>query len=140
MAQRGSHKPTLRPKYIPYTYMDPLGSPLFHHCTTYPNTPFHSKRLLLSKLCGAISVSMWEFLKMGRALRDPLPRGHSHQQMFIRDMLRASQRASHIGVSQQHVFKGYLEGQGDLVSRLITPITHIITLMISIINLLTKSP
>ena len=24
-AQRGSHIPTLRPKYIPYTYMDPLG-------------------------------------------------------------------------------------------------------------------
>ena len=25
-AQRGSHIPTLRPKYIPYTYIDPLGS------------------------------------------------------------------------------------------------------------------
>ena len=24
-AQRGSHIPTLRPKYLPYTYMDPLG-------------------------------------------------------------------------------------------------------------------
>ena len=24
-AQRGSHIPTLRPKYIPYAYMDPLG-------------------------------------------------------------------------------------------------------------------
>ena len=24
-AQRSSHIPTLRPKYIPYTYMDPLG-------------------------------------------------------------------------------------------------------------------
>ena len=24
-AQRGSHIPTLRPKYIPYSYMDPLG-------------------------------------------------------------------------------------------------------------------
>ena len=24
-AQRGSHIPILRPKYIPYTYMDPLG-------------------------------------------------------------------------------------------------------------------
>ena len=35
---------------------------------------------------------------------------------------------------------GYLEGQGDLVSRLITPITHIVTLIIPIINLLTKSP
>ena len=34
----------------------------------------------------------------------------------------------------------YLEGQGDLVSRLITPITHIVTLFIPIINLLTKSP
>ena len=25
-AQKGSHIPTLRPKYIPYTYMDPLGT------------------------------------------------------------------------------------------------------------------
>ena len=24
-AQRVSHVPTLRPKYIPYSYMDPLG-------------------------------------------------------------------------------------------------------------------
>ena len=36
--------------------------------------------------------------------------------------------------------KAYLEGQGDLVSRLVTPITHIITLVIPIINLLIKSP
>ena len=36
--------------------------------------------------------------------------------------------------------RSYLEGQGDLVSRLITPITHIVTLVIPIINLLTKSP
>ena len=34
----------------------------------------------------------------------------------------------------------YLEGQGDLVSKLISPITHIVTLVILIINLLTKSP
>ena len=33
-----------------------------------------------------------------------------------------------------------LEGQGDLVSRLRTPTTHIIPLVIPIINLLTKSP
>ena len=33
-----------------------------------------------------------------------------------------------------------LEGQGDLVSRLVTPITHIVTLNIPIINLLIKSP
>ena len=25
-AQRGSYIPTLRPKYLPYTYMDPLGN------------------------------------------------------------------------------------------------------------------
>ena len=31
----------------------------------------------------------------------------------------------------------YLEGQGDVVNRLITPITHIVTLIIPIINLLT---
>ena len=36
--------------------------------------------------------------------------------------------------------EGYLEGQGDLVSRLITTITHIVTPFIPIINLLTKSP
>ena len=34
----------------------------------------------------------------------------------------------------------YLEGHGDLVSRLITPIRHIITPIIPIVNLLTKSP
>ena len=34
----------------------------------------------------------------------------------------------------------YLEGQGYLESRLITPITHIVTLIIPIISLLTKSP
>ena len=38
------------------------------------------------------------------------------------------------------VWGTYLEGQGDLVSRLINPITHRVTLVIPIINLLTKSP
>ena len=33
-----------------------------------------------------------------------------------------------------------LEGQGDLVRRLVTHITHIVTLVIPIINMLTKSP
>ena len=37
-------------------------------------------------------------------------------------------------------FSYYLEGQGDLVSRVITPRTHIVTLVIPLINLLTKSP
>ena len=36
--------------------------------------------------------------------------------------------------------RDHLEGQGDVVSRLITPITHLVTLVILIINLLTKSP
>ena len=36
--------------------------------------------------------------------------------------------------------RAYLEGQGDLVSRIITPINHIVTPCIPIINLLTKSP
>ena len=35
--------------------------------------------------------------------------------------------------------KSCLEGQGDLVSRLITPKTHIVILIILISNLLTKS-
>ena len=34
----------------------------------------------------------------------------------------------------------YLEGQGDLVSRLITPIAQIVALIIPTISLLTKSP
>ena len=34
----------------------------------------------------------------------------------------------------------YLEGQGDLVSSFITPKTHIVTPIIPIINLVTKSP
>ena len=34
----------------------------------------------------------------------------------------------------------YLEGQGDLVSGFITPITHIVALVIPLVNLLTKSP
>ena len=34
----------------------------------------------------------------------------------------------------------HLEGQGDLVSRLITPIIHIVNPFIPIINLVTKSP
>ena len=33
-----------------------------------------------------------------------------------------------------------LEGQGDLVSRLIAPITRTVTLFIPLINLLAKSP
>ena len=37
-------------------------------------------------------------------------------------------------------FRSDLEGQGDLVSRLITAITHIVTLLIPIISLLSKSP
>ena len=34
----------------------------------------------------------------------------------------------------------YLEGQGDLVTRLVTVITHLVTLVNPVINLLTKSP
>ena len=34
----------------------------------------------------------------------------------------------------------YFEGQGDLGSRLITPIAPVVTLLIPITNLLTKSP
>ena len=36
-------------------------------------------------------------------------------------------------------FMIYLEGQGDLASRLMPPITHAVTLIIPIINLATKS-
>ena len=34
----------------------------------------------------------------------------------------------------------YLEGHGDLVSRLITPVSHILTPIVPIIDLLSKSP
>ena len=36
--------------------------------------------------------------------------------------------------------RDYLGGQGDLVSRVITLLTHIVTLVIPIINPLAKSP
>ena len=39
-----------------------------------------------------------------------------------------------------HLGRLYLEGHGDLVSKLIIPITHIKTPVIPLINLLTKSP
>ena len=38
------------------------------------------------------------------------------------------------------IFEKYLEGQGDLASRLITPITHIVTLVILVLTRLPKSP
>ena len=51
-AQRASHIPTLKPKYIPYTYMDPLGN--LHPCAlawalsaslqTSPRSVFSSRR------------------------------------------------------------------------------------------------
>ena len=37
-------------------------------------------------------------------------------------------------------FKGYLEGQGDLLSRLIRGIIGVTIWVIGVINLLTKSP
>ena len=37
------------------------------------------------------------------------------------------------------VLRVYLEGHEDLVSRLVTPLTHIVTPVIPLINLLTKS-
>ena len=46
-AQRGSHIPTLRPKYIPYSYMDPLGL-ILECCTWFCTLPWEevSPRLL----------------------------------------------------------------------------------------------
>ena len=43
-------------------------------------------------------------------------------------------------MSGKHVERSLLGGSRDLVSRLITPITHIVALSIPITNLLTKSP
>ena len=46
-----------------------------------------------------------------------------------------------VGGSSSYIgFRAYLEGQGDLVSRVLTPITHIVTLVLPLILLLTKSP
>ena len=45
-----------------------------------------------------------------------------------------------VDVKASHEHAHYLEGQGDLLSRLITPITHIVTPIIPIINLIIKSP
>ena len=42
-------------------------------------------------------------------------------------------------MSSSKTCKVYLEGQGDLVRRLITPITHIATFIIPLINQLAKS-
>ena len=39
-----------------------------------------------------------------------------------------------------YYLKSYLEGKGGVVSRLIAPITPIVTLLIPTINLLTESP
>ena len=52
-------------------------------------------------------------------------------------------RALGLGLRVWGYHKSYLEGQGDLVSRLITSITHIVTIrnpIIPIISLVTKSP
>ena len=38
------------------------------------------------------------------------------------------------------ILGSYLEGRGDVVSRLTAHITHTVTLIIPIINLLTRSP
>ena len=45
-----------------------------------------------------------------------------------------------VKIQQGLELRACLEGQVDLVSSFITPITHIVTLLIPIINPLTKSP
>ena len=45
-----------------------------------------------------------------------------------------------VRLRQKRKQTSYLEGQGDSVSRLITPITHLVTLIIPIITPVTKSP
>ena len=55
--------------------------------------------------------------------------------------LRPQHILSYSRDSESHMLNvAYLEGQGDLVGRLRTPITHILTLFIPMIKLLTKSP
>ena len=53
-AQRGSHIPTLRPKYIPYTYMDPLGG-------TSPECPGRSKLPARCGLCKPSRIDRGRF-------------------------------------------------------------------------------
>ena len=43
-------------------------------------------------------------------------------------------------VTLSQLARVYLEGQGDLVDKLITPVTHIVTPIIPIVNLVTESP
>ena len=43
-AKRGSHIPTLRPKYLPYSYMDPLGH-LLAPCESERRLRVHGVRL-----------------------------------------------------------------------------------------------
>ena len=57
--------------------------------------------------------------------------------------IRASSTASsprYLTCKEPATEGAYLEGQEDLASRLITSITHIVTLIIPLANLLTKSP
>ena len=53
---------------------------------------------------------------------------------------KGSFRPSLIPRHRTHVSALYLEGQGDLVSRLMTPMTQIVALVNPMINPLTKSP
>ena len=57
-AQRGSHIPTLRPKYLPYSYMEPLGS---GHGVLWE----WSERLgvVLESSCSAVGVLLGSLLR-----------------------------------------------------------------------------
>ena len=56
-AQMGSHIPTLRPKYIPYTYMDPLGwQPLLRRSSALSaRLAAGGSRLTKSQVCAVYS-------------------------------------------------------------------------------------
>ena len=45
-----------------------------------------------------------------------------------------------VGSSLMGSLEPYLEGQGDLVRRLITPITHLVPLVMLLVNRFTTSP
>ena len=47
--------PTLRPKYIPYSYMDPLGKKLYLHVVLGSTVPLGKPKTCDQGLCGEVA-------------------------------------------------------------------------------------
>ena len=84
-------------------------------------------------------IFLWKLLRALHCLATVCKQHVLSAECYIRYTLSSRcvlQSSSNLGTVRQ---SWHLEGQGDLVSRLVTPITHIVTPIILIINLLTKS-